>query len=319
MHRVLLVAVCAVGVQAQTATFVAAGYNPPGWTPVAPGQVVTLYITGTKTVLPAQSPGVRATSTPLPTHLGGFSVAVRQGSSIYPAPLFSVVQTPICTGADQSSPACTLTALTVQIPFEITPRNPLQMSPIRLPSDVIITDNGTESAAIPMAAIPDNIHVLTSCDGQTRSEFFQPPCSAVVTHADGTPVSVNSPAKAGEAVVIYAFGLGRTTPAVKSGEATPMPGAGSAGTFVVEFDFRPSAAPSRPYVGGFEWFIPTDALPLFAGLTPGQVGLYQINVRIPDTLPTLTACSGSAQSNVTIDIGGSTSFDGAAICVQQKP
>jgi hypothetical protein len=65
-------------------------------------------------------------------------------------------------------------------------------------------------------------------------------------------------------------------------------------------------------------------------LTPGQVGLYQINVQLPSAFPaavlpctTLSVCTGNPafcplpiQSNLTIDIGGVTSFDGAAICIQ---
>ena len=69
--------------------------------------------------------------------------------------------------------------------------------------------------------------------------------------------------------------------------------------------------------------------PEFVGLTPGQVGLYQINVKLPDTFPPVDPCttasvitgtagtlSNVALSNLTISFGGVSSFDGAAICVQ---
>jgi hypothetical protein len=60
------------------------------------------------------------------------------------------------------------------------------------------------------------------------------------------------------------------------------------------------------------------------------VGLYQINVQLPSVFPaavvpctTLAVGTGNpayppafVQSNLTIDIGGVTSFDGAAICIQ---
>jgi hypothetical protein len=93
----------------------------------------------------------------------------------------------------------------------------------------------------------------------------------------------------------------------------------------IQFDFRPNAMPSHPFVDP-RIAAPVVPGPIFAGLTPGQVGLYQINVRIPDSLPRIPACTGVApsplisyvQSNLTIDIGGVSSldFDGAAICVQ---
>lgn len=132
-------------------------------------------------------------------------------------------------------------------------------------------------------------------------------------------------------MVIYAYGLGQTTPPVKTGNATPVPAPVllNGHTVIVQFDFRPNAGPALPYINPL--IAATGQAPLipgalFAGLTPGQVGLYQINVKIPDTVPSIPACTGTIASignitntvlsNLTIGIGGVSSFDGAAICVQ---
>ena len=313
---------------AQTPIFMSAGYTTPTPIQVAPGQVITLYISGTKTVLPSQSPSIRATTIPLPKTLGGFSVTVRQGKNTYAAPLLSVVQTPNCTDANRSLPQCIITGLTLQIPFDITPMlSTLQMAG-QPPGDLSVNDNGTESAHFPIAPLMDSIHILTVCDQLNIGPLLPSPCNAIVTHADGTMVSGFSPAKPGETVVLYAYGLGQTAPAVKTGDATPTPAPVllNGHTVTVQFDFRPNAGPAFPYINPLIMapFIPGA---IFAGLTPGQVGLYQINVRIPDTVPSVPACTQSfsclgswlqcvIQSNLTIDIGGVSSFDGAAICVQ---
>jgi uncharacterized protein (TIGR03437 family) len=308
---------------AQTPIFMSAGYTTPTPMVVSPGQVITLYVSGTKTILPSQSPSIRATTIPLPTKLGGFSVTVRQGNNTYAAPLLSVVQTPNCTDSNQTSPDCITTALTLQIPFEIAAVTVLTQA-AQLPGNLSVNDNGVESGHFPIAAITDNIHVLTICDIQTGFPFLPSPCPALVTHADGTIVFSTSPASAGETVVLYAYGLGATTPAVKAGEAspTPAPVVSNGPNFKVQFDFRPNARASIPYLAQGQ--IPT---PAFVGLTPGQVGLYQINVKIPATVPAIPSCSVYfdclnsligclIQSNTTINIAGVSSFDGAAICVQ---
>jgi uncharacterized protein (TIGR03437 family) len=312
---------------AQTPIFMKAGYTIPTPIRVASGQVITLYVSGTKTVLPPQNPSIQATTTPLPTMLGGFSVTVRQGNNTYPAPLFSVVQTPDCTDTNQSTPGCIVTALTVQIPFEITPLSSVTEA-AQLPGDLSVNDNGAESAHIPILPAVDNIHVLTTCELPNASPSAPLICPGAVTHADGTIVSVGHPAKAGEVVVIYAYGLGATTPAVKTGDVTPTPAPVllNGRTVMVQYDFRPNAGPAVPYLNPLI-MAPFFPGAIFAGLTPGQVGLYQLNVQIPQTIPSVPSCTGAIAtlgnpltslviSNLTIDLAGVNSFDGAAICVQ---
>lgn len=65
-------------------------------------------------------------------------------------------------------------------------------------------------------------------------------------------------------------------------------------------------------------------MPVYAALTQGFVGLYQINFAAPVALPgtpacvpsgTLTSGAHAVRSNLTVSFGGAFSFDGAGICV----
>src|SRR5215471_2619175 len=89
---------------AQTPAFMTAGYISP--TPIwaATGQIITVFISGAKTLLPSIDPEVRAKTLPLPTSLAGFSATVRQGNNTYAAPVISIEQTPSCdSDIDRSS------------------------------------------------------------------------------------------------------------------------------------------------------------------------------------------------------------------------
>ncbi len=88
--------------------------------------------------------------------------------------------------------------------------------------------------------------------------------AGVVVSADGKLIDSSNPAKAGQVVVVYATGLGATSPAVKAGEASPS------GTPAVV------SQTVSAFVAGAAGKVE------FAGLTPGLVGLYQINLRIPE-------------------------------------
>jgi uncharacterized protein (TIGR03437 family) len=87
--------------------------------------------------------------------------------------------------------------------------------------------------------------------------------------------SINSaahPAHAGDALTVYAIGLGATSPSVAAGAAAPSS--------------EPLARTSQALSVGFGFgFFATEVTPFYAGLTPTAAGLYQVNVAVPSGLP----------------------------------
>ena len=139
----------------------------------------------------------------------------------------------------------------------------------------------------------------------------------MITHADGTLVSASNPATVGEEIVLYALGLGATNPAVPTGQATPS-AAPAAFVSEVNIDNQANAAPSKGIPLSLTACSTTPTCPftpVFAGLSPGSVGLYQVNFVIPSALQPMFACGPGIASNLTLTIVGLTSFDGAGICV----
>jgi len=98
---------------------------------------------------------------------------------------------------------------------------------------------------------------------------------AIMTTPDGTLTGIPThPVKAGDVVVIYTIGLGPTTPVVPSGTASP-------GNPLAVIDVNATQA----CFGVPTPFSPIPCVtPQFVGLSPGFVGLYQVNLAIPDGL-----------------------------------
>jgi uncharacterized protein (TIGR03437 family) len=290
-----------LGAQTRGNVITAVGYAPPRPVRVAPGQVVTLFLRAGNIQLDAP---VSSTSLPLPLSLAGFSVGMKQtfsdGNSL-PVPVIAVAPVQNCSAV--VPPVCARgVALTIQIPYELFPN----IENSRLPQNfatLVVSENGVEGDPVPLEAVPDRIHILNSCDST------EPPsgiCLPAIFHPDGTAVTLQSPAHAGERLSLQSYGLGRPVSLPVTGAASPALALSVPGTKVY-FRF---GADTRPARSG------TPADPDSSILAPGSIGVYQVNFLVPPLPDGLAGCTLDTPSNLTVSIGRGSSFDGAGICVQ---
>jgi uncharacterized protein (TIGR03437 family) len=104
-------------------------------------------------------------------------------------------------------------------------------------------------------------------------------------------ISTANPAVRGQAIILYAGGMGPVTLTPKSGDAASATQLSSTTTDPVVT------------IGG------QTAKLLFSGLTPGSIGLYQVNVMVPASI-------SAGNQPITVSIGGSTSPTGLVIPVK---
>lgn len=293
------------------------GYRVPDPVAVAPGQIVTLFLYAQK---PLPDFPVIAQNTPLPFTLGGFSVQLVQTFSAPVAvPLLAVFPVDNCYGLYPL--ACgSMTAITVQIPRELTPNIPRAGRPSNF-AILQVSVNGNPGDGIPLSAVTDQIHVLNTCDAAPAPPIdASAGCQPVVKHWDGSLVSLTNPGIPGETLTLSAYGLGRSTndPATGSTAREPIP----LNDVEIGFRFGPNRAPFRP---GTRTGESPATPPLLAGHAPGttarDVGLYQIQFQVPAVPSGTPGCIGGAiTSNLTVGITrGGNSFSGAALCVKVPP
>jgi uncharacterized protein (TIGR03437 family) len=93
--------------------------------------------------------------------------------------------------------------------------------------------------------------------------------------ANGVLADGASPATPGEILTLYGFGLGVTNPPVAAGALTPLSPP------------IPLAHDLQIYIGHYPFY--EQATVQFAGLAPGNLGLYQVNFQLPGATPPGTA------------------------------
>lgn len=123
--------------------------------------------------------------------------------------------------------------------------------------DVTVTSAaGSQKSSILLSTVAPGLFVDASAK--------ETPARGAIQNQNSSPNTPANPAKRGEVLIIYATGQGATSAAVASGTAAPSsPVVNSASAPIV-------------YIAG------VPATVDFSGLAPGFVGLWQINVRVPN-------------------------------------
>ena len=229
-------------------------------TGVAPGSVAMISGTG---LTRGVSGVVLASTGPLPFSLHGTSVLVNG----LPAPIFAIAN---INGQEQ---------IYFQVPWEVQgkriPDVPFVASVLTLTTipavSIVVANNGAVSPA--MRALFNNIQptIVTSQGSH-----------AVAVHADYSLITSQNPARSGEAITLYGIGFG---------PVTPLPATGASAT---------DSPPSTLNADVSATINAHNAPVLYAGLSPGSVGVYQFKLAVPDRV-------GIGDLNVLINVGGQNS------------
>jgi uncharacterized protein (TIGR03437 family) len=113
---------------------------------------------------------------------------------------------------------------------------------------------------------------------------------AAVQNADGSVNSPANPAAPASLITVYLTGQGKVAPPVATGAPAPA---------------EPMACASYPVTATVQGL---PALVTFAGLSPGSVGLFQVNLRVPEmssgTFPIEVSVNGIGSGSRLVSVLG---------------
>ncbi len=285
-----------VGVGIYSATWNPSKANPATVTVTvinSPFPVVVEAVPGTVAANPTPPPSISTAGV-----VNGASFA--QNGQVSPGEIISVFGTTLATGPTPNS----------GIPLPVTLGGiKLSMGGIDMP--LFFTSSGQVNAQVPVelpmnattglvarafsgtSETQDSVPVSVSVAATTPGIFIAaeptaPNQGAILNNPAGQIVDAAHPATAGDVLTIYCTGLGATTPSVATGVQN------TAGTT------------NSPVTVTFGTAAPVATL--YAGLGPGFVGLYQVNVAVPagltpgSTVPVVLNQNGISSNIATIAV-----------------
>jgi len=271
------------------------------WRPVKPAADITITVRAELSPLTAAEirarGGVPENARAPALYSGGIvhAASFAPASPLAPGSIVSVFGRNLATGAlgagnlplPTSLAGATLTIAGMDVPLfyssdgQINAQLPFELAPnTRYQAVVKSSDAITVPETITVAQARPGIFT-TSQDGKGQG---------VIMDVANRLVDSSNAAKAGDVVVVYCTGLGATNPAVRSGEAA------------LASPLARVVTPVTVAIGG------QPAVVQFAGLTPGFVGLYQVNVQIPSgvtpgaSVPLVISQDGVPSNTVTLAV-----------------
>jgi len=306
----------------------AIGYTQPSAFRAAPGEVATLFLYGIPFGENGRNRSAQADAGMLPTNLAGISVRVFQGNSPgIPAGIFAVQQIEQCglSGVVTGDQSCLLTMVKLQFPFEFTGDPVLQPDgtvTFQLPALISIDVDGHLGRLFPLQPLPDDSHILTTCDASWDTNPSSV-CDRQVYHSDGSVVTQDKPANVGETLFLLFYGLGRTDPAVPTG--TPSP-AGVAATdpiqdhprvtLGIEPNFLNAVSSSPRAIVNTSKAYAMPVTITSRSLQSGQIGVYQVSFTVPAPSLPLLPCGNGVRSNSLLYATTSQGVESMALCIQ---
>ena len=152
--------------------------------------------------------------------------------------------------------------------------------------------SGAETVAVQSAA-PEFFYFVQNSSGKNPIAAVNASTGVLVGQAGLISGATFAPAKPGDVVTLYATGFGATSPAFVPGQ---LPDQAAQVTGAVQVSLGSSVLASTNV--------------FYAGVTPGNAGLYQLNIRIPDT-------TADGDQPLVISIGGISSPSGGYITVKR--
>ncbi|HZT28900.1 MAG TPA: hypothetical protein VFA33_03385 [Bryobacteraceae bacterium] len=175
--------------------------------------------------------------------------------------------------------------INLQVPWEALPSGTSAGT-----AAVVVTVNGASSVrqSVPLAAAAPAVFTFEFGSGQAVAVNLDATVTAVESGVAGLASHSAAP---GDIILLYATGLGPVDPPAATGNNSVD-------------RLRPTVAAPGVLIGG------QSAQVLFAGLSPDFVGVYQLNVVVPQSVPTGDAVP------VQIQAGGVTATGQAAIGIR---
>jgi len=222
-------------------------FNPAGYTPIescSPNAIVTFLGSGFSLHDP-----IEATATPWPTELAGVRIRI---NGVY-APITFVSDTTIHF-------QCPVLESGVGLEIVMEYESSSSLSPDAKGASAVV------STAPVVVRMSDTTPGIYQMQGTQAAALIAGAGMLAGPFSAGEP-GVRLPARAvtpGEYLEIYANGMGATTETLGPGQSAPL-------------DRLVHVVGSVTVIVGDGQRVPAD----FAGLTPGSVGLFQVNVRVP--------------------------------------